>query len=141
MGCVKLWDQIGSNLILQIGWLFGQGYKWDKKGGWFFSFFFCSQHVPFKFPMGSHQVLNMFPRFPMCSPRVFLIAPHFNPICFAQSPPLLTYIGGPKGKALHLSIKSSILGNFHSFNFFVWKANQIGSLQKKSWTCEAPLTN
>ncbi len=50
------------------------------EGKIFFSFFVCSQHVPFKFPMGSHQVHNNFPRFP--------IAPQFNPICFAQSPPL-----------------------------------------------------
>ncbi len=47
-------------------------------GGGFF--FLCYQHVPFKFPF----------RFP--------IAPHFNPICLAQSPPLLTYIPGRKGK-------------------------------------------
>ncbi len=42
-------------------------------------------------PKGSHQVFNMFPRFPMCSPKVFPIAHCFNPTCFAQSPPLLTY--------------------------------------------------
>jgi hypothetical protein len=33
-------------------------------GGGFFSFFLCSQHVPFKFPMGSQQiplVPNVFP--------------------------------------------------------------------------------
>jgi hypothetical protein len=30
----------------------------------------------------------------MCSPRVFPIAPDFKPICFAQNPPLLTYIPG-----------------------------------------------
>jgi hypothetical protein len=59
--------------------------------------------------MGSHRVLNMFPKFPMCFPRVFPIAPHFIPICFAQNPPLLTYIGQPKGEALYLLIKSSIL--------------------------------
>jgi len=53
----------------------------------------------------------------MCSPRMFPIAPHFNPICFAQSPPLVTYIGGAKGEAPHLSIESSILGRLHSFNF------------------------
>jgi hypothetical protein len=35
--------------------------------------FLCSQHVPFNFPMGSHQVPNMLPRFPMCSPSVFSI--------------------------------------------------------------------
>jgi hypothetical protein len=41
-------------------------YRWAKGGG-FLSFFLCSRHVPCKFPMGSHQVFNMFPRFPMCS--------------------------------------------------------------------------
>jgi hypothetical protein len=35
--------------------------------------------------------------FPICSPRLFPIAPRFNPICFAQNPPLLTYIAGTKG--------------------------------------------
>jgi hypothetical protein len=29
--------------------------------------FLCSQHVPFKFPVGSHQVPNMLPRFPVGS--------------------------------------------------------------------------
>ncbi len=29
-------------------------------GGRFLLFFLCSQHVPFKFPMGSHQVPNVF---------------------------------------------------------------------------------
>jgi hypothetical protein len=53
--------------------------------------FLCSQYVPFKFPVGSHQVPNMLPRFPMCSPRVFPIAPRFNPICFAQSPPHILF--------------------------------------------------
>jgi hypothetical protein len=81
-------------------------------------FFLCSQHVPFKFPMGSRQVPTMFTRFSMCSSRVFPVAPCCNPICFAQSPPLLTYIGGPKEETLHLSIKSSILWSLHSFNFF-----------------------
>jgi hypothetical protein len=95
-----------------------------------FSIFLCSQHGPFKFPTGSHQVPNMFP---MCSPRVFLVAPRFNLICFAHSPPLLTYIGRPKGEALHLFIESSLLGSLHSFNFsfFLSWANQIGSLPKK----------
>jgi hypothetical protein len=64
-------------------------------------------------------VPNMFPiRFPlMCSPRVVPIAPRFNPICFAQSPPLVMYVGGPKDEALHLSIEAFILGSLHSFNF------------------------
>jgi hypothetical protein len=30
-----------------------------------FYFFFCSQHVPFKSQMGSHQVPNMFPEVEM----------------------------------------------------------------------------
>jgi hypothetical protein len=59
------------------------------------------KHVPFKF-----------------SPRVFPIAPHFNPTCLAQSPPLHTYLGEPKGEALHLSIVSSILGTSMVSTFF-----------------------
>jgi hypothetical protein len=88
-------------------------------GGRIFFFFFplfptCS---PFKFPMGS--------------PKMFPIAPHPNPICFAQSPSLLTYIAGPKGEALHLSRESSIMGSLHN-SIFLWPwANQIGSLQKQ----------
>jgi len=39
--------------------------------------FLCSLQVP--------NVPNVFPK--GCSPRVFPIAPHFNPICLAQSPP------------------------------------------------------
>jgi hypothetical protein len=66
----------------------------------------------------------------MCSPRVFPIAPRCNPIRFAQSPPLLTYIGGPKGEALHLSFGgASVVSTI--FFFFLRSANQIGSLQKK----------
>jgi hypothetical protein len=49
--------------------------------------------------------------------------------CPKSSPSHL--IGGPKGKALHLSIESSILGSLHSFNFFLQWANQTGPLQKK----------
>jgi len=86
----------------------------------FFKNSFVPKCVPFKFPMGSHQV-----------PSVFPIAPHFNPMGFAQSPPVLTYIGGPKGEALHLSIESSILGSLHSFNLFLQWANQSGSLGEK----------
>jgi hypothetical protein len=33
-------------------------------GGGFFTFFLCSQHVPFKFPMASHQAPM---GFPICS--------------------------------------------------------------------------
>ncbi len=74
--------------------------------------------VPNMFPMGSHQVPKMFRRLLIRSPRVFPITPRFNPIYFAQSPPFLTFIAGPKGEALHRSIESSILGSLHSFNFF-----------------------
>jgi hypothetical protein len=49
---------------------------------------------------------------------VLPIAPRFNPICFAQSPPLLTYLCGTKGMAFHISIESSILESLNSFNIF-----------------------
>ncbi len=101
-----------------IFFLLGFGF-WGEGGDGFFSFFLCSQHVPFKFPLGSHKVLNMFPRFPMCSPRVFPIAPPFNPICFAHSPPLLTYIGGGQNvRQFILPLNLLYLGSFHNFNFF-----------------------
>ncbi len=77
-------------------------------------------------------------RFPMCSPRVFPISPHFNPICFAQS--LLTYISGPKGEALHLFIEFSTLGSLESFGFsFFFVMGQSNWLigEIKSWTWEA----
>jgi hypothetical protein len=86
--------------LLSFGW--GKG-----KGDFFFSFYL--------FPTCSFQVPI---RFPMCSLRVFPITSRFNPICFAQSPPLLTYIGGPKREALHLSIESSILGASIVSTFF-----------------------
>jgi hypothetical protein len=111
-------------------WVWGEGRM--------FSFFLCSQHVPpLKFSMGSHQVPSMFPRFSMCCPMVFPIAPHFNPICFAESPPLLTY--RMAGHSI-FPLKLLYLGSLHSFNvFFLLWANQIGSLQKKkSWPCDTP---
>ncbi len=104
--------------------------------------FFHFSFDPNMFPSSSHRVLNMFPRFLMCFPRAFPIAPRFNPMCFAQSPPLLTYVGGPKGEALHLFLESSILGSFHSFFFFfvMGQSNWLIA-NKKSWTCESPPTN
>jgi hypothetical protein len=51
----------------------------------------------FIFPLFSTCSLQVLNGFPMYSPKVFSIAPDFNPICFAQSPPLLTYIAGAKG--------------------------------------------
>ncbi len=38
--------------------------------------FLCSQHAPFKFPVGSHQVPNMLPRFPMCSQQHLVLIPY-----------------------------------------------------------------
>ncbi len=94
-----------------------KGQSWGRMED-FFHFFFVPNMFLFKFPMGFYYILNIFLRFFRCSPRVFPIAPRFNPICFAQRPPLLTYIGGLKGEAFHLSIEYSILGRFHNFNFF-----------------------
>ncbi len=83
--------------------------------GRFFSFSLCSN------------------RFPMCSPWVFPIALCFNLICFAQSPPLLTYIGGPNGEALHLSIESSIFVNLHSFKFFLPRPIKFNKKKLDLW--------
>ncbi len=77
-------------------------FGWRGWGEDFFHFSF----VLSMFPSSAQWV----PKFPMCSPRVFQVTPCFNPIYFAQSPTLLTYMLGPKGEALHLSVESSISG-------------------------------
>jgi hypothetical protein len=65
------------------------------------------------------------------SPKVFRVAPHFNPICFAQSPPLHTNIGGPKGETLHHPIESSILGSLHKLTFFCAGPIKLTHCKKK----------
>ncbi len=84
-------------------WVEGMG------GGFFFIlslFPTCSLYVTFKFQV----------KFPLGS----------------QSPPLPTYIGGPKGEALHLSIESFILvGSLHSLNFFFNGPIKIAHWKKK----------
>ncbi len=80
--------------------------------GWgvrdFFHFSFVPNMFPSRSQMGSQCV------FQGCSQ----IAPHFNPISLGQSPPLFTYVGRPKGEALHLSIESFILGEPPWFQLF-----------------------
>jgi hypothetical protein len=76
-----------------------------------FFFFFIFPLFPFKFPM--------------CSPRVFPIAPRFSPVWFAHS------LGGPKGEGTPAFHRIFYFESLHSFNLFLQWANQIGSLQKK----------
>jgi len=51
------------------------------RGFFFHELLMCSYHVP-----------KLFPKFSMCSSRVFPITPNIKPICFAQNLPLFTYI-------------------------------------------------
>jgi hypothetical protein len=62
----------------------------------FFSFFHGSHYVPFKFPMGSHQVPNVFI-------NMFSIAPHFCPICFGKLLSSIHLYRWAKGKELYTS--------------------------------------
>ncbi len=63
-----------------------KGSAWTNEGPSFFSFFLCLHDVPYVFLWCSQripQVLNLFHKaFP-------IIAPHFYPICFAQSSTLM----------------------------------------------------
>jgi hypothetical protein len=72
----------------------------------FFHFTFVSQHVPSMLPSSSQWVPIRFPMCSQCVPNVFPKglpnSTSLYPIYFAQSPPLLTYIGGPKGEVLQL---------------------------------------
>ncbi len=71
----------------------------------------CLAFVPFKFPMSSNQVPDMFP-------NMFSIAPHFYPICFGKFCPPFTYIFGPEKRNSILKIKPSDFGSLHRFIFF-----------------------
>jgi hypothetical protein len=70
-------------------------------------------------PSSAQWVLNV--------PNVFPIAPCFNPICFAQRPPLLTYIAGEK---LHYSINLIFRERIYSFEKSLSWHNQNIPLQK-----------
>jgi hypothetical protein len=99
--------------------------------------FFSFSFVPKMFPSSSQWVPKMFVRFPMCSLRVFPIAPHFNPICFAQSPPLLTYRWA-KGKGRWRITSFHRIFYFGEPQLFFWGRWLIATKTKKSSTCETP---
>jgi hypothetical protein len=86
--------------------------------------------------------------FPWCSPWCYQVLNGFVPIMFpkgvpnstslylisfAQSFPLVSYIGEPKGKHL-MALRSSLLGRSHA-SFPGWWADQNGPLEekKKTW--------
>jgi len=79
-------------------------------------FFKIFPFVPNRFSSGSQSVPHG------CSQSHLALIPYVLPKVL---PPLLTYIGGPKGEALHISIESSILGSLHSFNIVLQWAKQI----------------
>jgi len=101
------------------------------------------------FSLCSFQVPNGFPicflKFLMCSPRVFPIAPCFNPICFAQSPPLENLYRWAKGGGGTPSFNRIFyFGGASIVSIFVFCNGPIKRThckKKKSWTFEAPPTN
>jgi hypothetical protein len=77
------WSQWEGATSIQVSQLFNLGFEGRGKGERFFfnELLMCSYHVP-----------KLLPKFSMCTSRVFPITPSIKPICFAQNPPLLTYI-------------------------------------------------
>ncbi len=65
----------GPNILIWVVGARGRGFFF------FFELLMCSYHFS-----------KLLPKFLMCPPRMFPIAPDFKPICFAPNPPLLTYI-------------------------------------------------
>jgi hypothetical protein len=84
------------------------------------------------FPLSSHQVANMFPKFPMCSPTCSPYHLTFTPICFGKCWPPFTYIGGQKGRNSILKNRSFYFGG--QSNWLIAK----GVKKKKKKTWEAP---
>jgi hypothetical protein len=92
----------------------------------------CLVFFPFKFWVVGGRFFSFFLLFPTCSlqvSNVFPIATRFNLTCFAQSPPLFTFIVGQRGEALHLSIEPSIQGSSIVSAFFCM--GQSNWLKKK----------
>jgi hypothetical protein len=58
----------------------------------------CSHYVPFNFLMGFHQVLNMFLKFPTCSPTCPPQHLTFIPYVLANVVLLSPILGGPKAR-------------------------------------------
>jgi len=58
---------LGSVVVKGVGFLMGVGFFW---------IFVVANYVPI---LNTHWVPNMFLNFPMCSPNMFTIAPHFIP--------------------------------------------------------------
>ncbi len=98
-------------------------FKFFLVGGGFCSFFICSQHVPFKFPIcsiGSQCVLQG------CAQQDLALIPYVLPKVLPFSPTQL----GQRG--MHLAFHRILsIGKRLSFNFLLQWANQIGSLPKK----------
>jgi hypothetical protein len=62
---------------------------------------------------GTHTVVFV----PNVFPNMFLLAPHFFPICFAQRSPLSHLYSWAKGKAPYPPIEPFIVGSLKSFSF------------------------
>ncbi len=73
-----------------------------REGEGFFFIFpwfpMCSHYVPFNFLMGFHQVLNMFLKFPTCSPTCPPQHLTFIPYVLANVVLLSPILGGPKAR-------------------------------------------
>jgi hypothetical protein len=76
----------------------------------------CSQFVPSLFSYVPNDVSMMFPKFRMCSSKVFPIMIHFIPYPLPKAPfHTYTYEDEPKRKKPLLHIKSIIMGEFIKF--------------------------
>ncbi len=108
-----------------------------------FSFFLFSQHVPFMFLSTSQWVHNMFPKFPMGSHKVFPIAPRFNPIyvllkVLPEVTPIYSWakvIGTSSFNRISYFGGGSIISIFFGEGPIKMTCYQK---KNKSWTCEAP---
>jgi hypothetical protein len=110
------WEGSACTQSALFFFLFSLGVGFGGEGG-FFSFFLLS-------PLCSLQVSNGFPSIFIVFLKVFPVAPRFNPICFAQSRPLLTHIGGP--------IEEGSAPSFHRI-FHVGGASIVSRFGKSNW--------
>jgi hypothetical protein len=100
----KVWKLLQSPLVVSSTARVDPSFLTDFAAG---QLLVSTHQVIISGPDSFNYIFFIFPLFPTCSlqvPNVFATAPRSNPICFAQSPPFLAYIPGPRGgSSLNLS--------------------------------------
>jgi hypothetical protein len=116
-----------QSVLIFFVWRFGWWWWW-----WWWGFFFIFS----LFPSCSQWVPTMFPTFPICSPRMFPIVPHFFTWTVDSRLSMQVLGAGDlfqRAGTLYLQIESFIIGSLYSLIFWVVSlSNWFIAIKKKN---------